>query len=189
MLKPAQLSLSLICLSSALLLNACTNPTTHAGAVSQTMEGTILGVEIVDMDTDQYDSGTNALLGAVAGAAAGQMINHHSSGTLIGAGIGALAAGLASSWGNRSEGVRLTIDTPSGQLAVDEPFSCLYRKNARVRLISNDRGGQIQVLSNGRYITAEQESKSNCPLHFQNIQNGAEAANALGSYNTLRNEY
>ncbi|MCR5537105.1 MAG: hypothetical protein K6F05_06805 [Succinivibrio sp.] len=181
MLKPTLLSLSLVALSSALLLNGCTNPTTHAGAVSEFMDGTILGVEIVDMDSDNYDTGTNTLLGALAGAAAGQAINHHSKGTLIGAGIGAVAAGLASGFGNRSDGVRLTIDTSSGQMVVDEPFSCLYRKNAKVRLISNSQGGQVQVLSNGRYITAKQESKSNCPVHYQNIQNGTEAADALGS--------
>ncbi len=181
-MKTMPVAVSLICLGSAILLNACTNPTTRAGTVSEFMEGTILGVEVVDMDTDHYDTGTNVLLGALAGAVAGQLINHHSKGTLVGAGIGAAATGLASSWANRTEGVRLTIDTSSGQMVVDEPFSCLYRKNARVRLISNSNSGQIQVLSNGHYVTAVQESTSNCPLHYQNIQNGSEAATALDNY-------
>ena len=188
MSKLTQLSLSLAYIGSALLLNACTNPTSHAGATAEVTEGTIMGIEIVDLDTEHYDTGTNALLGAVAGAAAGQAINHHSKGTLIGAGIGALAAGLASSWGNRSDGVRLTIDTEIGQMVIDEPFSCLYRKNARVRLLSTDHGGQIQVLSNGRFITATQQSKSDCPLHYQNIQNGAEAATALGGTHRVKSD-
>ena len=179
------------------LISGCTNPTTTAGTTSSYMDGTITGIESVDIDTQKYDSGTNTLIGAVGGALIGSLINGHSTGAWVGGTAGALAGGFASSAANRTDGVRLTIDTYSGTLVVDEPFSCMYDKGAKVRLISNGNYSQIQVLSNGKYITAGNDDRSACPIKFDAIKAGEKAANEAqpgadtvygsgGSYNGSR---
>lgn len=175
------------------LLCGCTNPTTTAGTTSSSIDGIITGVESVDIDTQKYDSGSNALIGAVGGAIIGSLINGHSTGAWVGGTAGALAGGFASSAANRTDGVRLTIDTYSGTLVVDEPFSCLYDKGAKVRLISNGSTSQIQVLNNGKYVTAGNDDRAKCPVKFDAIKAGEKSATeqknsdtpygAGGSYN------
>ena len=181
---------SLLCLYAVLsccLLSACASSGTTsasggasaAGSASDYLEGEIAGVEIVDIDPDLSDNSGTIMLGALGGAMLGQILTGKSSGTLLGTGLGAAVAGIGTSLALRMDGVRLTIDTDLGRLTEDKPFSCLYRKGAKVRLVSNNQGGEIQVLDNGSYVAAAPENSSNCALHYQNIQNGQEAPAVL----------
>ncbi len=155
-------------LGAAAMLGACTNPVSTAGTTSTLMEGTVTEMEYIDIDSNKYNSDTNTLLGAAAGALIGNLIGDSTTGTLIGAGVGGLAGNLGSQAANRGNGVRLTVETEDGTLVVDQPFSCLYHVGAKVRLISNSTQGSVQVYSNGHYVTATEDSKSSCPTVTSN---------------------
>ncbi len=149
--------------SSILILNGCTNPTTEAGAVNTYYEGTITDIESIDMDNKQQDSSTNAVMGGVAGAIAGNLINGHTTGTLVGAGAGLLAGKGYSMLADRTEGVRMTVETENGPMIIDMPFSCKYGVGKKVRIVSGSSNGTVMVEENGHYVTATKDSKSKCP--------------------------
>ena len=147
-------------------LSGCTNPTSTAGKVSYFMEGVITDLEYITIDLEHYNTQKSAVVGGVAGAAAGQVIGGDTEGTLIGAGIGALLAGAAAAMMDRTdEGIRLTINTNQGLILVDQPYSCTYQKGSKVRLINqSDNTVQVQVLVNGSYRTAQKNKRDECPL-------------------------
>lgn len=151
---------------AATTLTGCTNPTSTAGKVSYFTEGVITDMEYITIDLEHYDTQNSAIVGGVAGAALGQIIGGDTEGTLIGAGIGALLAGAGSKVMDRtSDGMRLTINTNQGLILVDQPYSCTYRRGAKVRMINqNDNTVQVQVLVNGSYITAEKSDRNDCPI-------------------------
>lgn len=150
---------------SMLVLNGCTNPTTTAGKVSYFTEGVITDMEPITLDLEHYQTTNNAAVGAVVGAGLGQLIGGDTEGTLIGAGIGALLGGGASALADRSEGIRLTVNTNQGLVLVDQPYSCNFYKGAKIRMInSGSNSVQVQVLVNGTYRTAEKGSSRDCPL-------------------------
>ncbi|MGN1281891.1 MAG: YMGG-like glycine zipper-containing protein [Succinivibrio sp.] len=172
-MKKHNRSLCLVTLGSmaVLALNACTNATTQAGSVNTYYDGTITDMEAVDLDTNRNDTGTNTLLGAVGGALIGNLIGKNSTGTLVGAGVGALAAGGASKLANRHDGVRLTIDSENGPLIVDMPFSCKYEIGKKVRLISNSSSGSVMVDNgDGHFTTATEDSYKKCPALYEKIR-------------------
>ena len=139
-------------------LTGCTNPTSRAGQVSYFTEGVITDMEYITIDLDHYNKTNTAVVGGIAGAAAGQAIGGDSKGTLIGAGIGALLAAGAAALMDRT-------NTNQGLILVDQPYSCTYRKGAKVRLINqNDNTVQLQVLVNGSYVTAEKNDRDECPF-------------------------
>lgn len=156
----------------ALILNGCTNPTSTAGTVSSYYDGTLTGIEMIDIDAQEYDSTTNALLGAIGGAIIGNLLNKHSTGTLVGAGLGGAAAGLGSSAANRQDGLRLSVNTEAGNMIVDVPFSCQYRVGQKVRVISGGGAAPVQVYSQGAYRTATVQSKSECPTRYSAYKQG-----------------
>lgn len=162
-LKGAALALIL---GGSIVASGCTNPTSTAGRVSYFTEGVITDVEYITLDLNKYNTTNSAIVGAAAGAAAGQLIGHDTKGTLIGAGIGALLSAGASAFMDRtSDGARLTVNTNQGLILVDQPFSCNYKKGAKVRLINqSDNTVQVQVLVNGSYRTAETNSPKECSL-------------------------
>ncbi|MCI7024763.1 MAG: YMGG-like glycine zipper-containing protein, partial [Succinatimonas sp.] len=117
------------------------------------------------------DNTSNTILGAVGGALLGNLISKNSTGTAVGAGLGALAAGSASKYMDRHDGVRLTIDSDNGPLIVDMPFSCKYAVGKKVRLISGSSQGSVMVKQNGRYVTATEDSYTKCPATYNAIKN------------------
>ena len=64
------------------------------------------------------------MLGALGGALLGGLISDHSSGALVGGALGGLAGAGGSHLGNRSEGVRMTVNTENGPTIVDTYFNC-----------------------------------------------------------------
>ncbi len=163
--KGTTLALALA-LTASLVVSGCTNPTSTAGRVSYFTEGVITDIEHISLDLDHYDTKSNAALGAAIGAGAGQIIGDNTESTLIGAGIGAIVAGASSAFMNRTDdGARLTVNTNQGLILVDQPFSCNFKKGARVRMINQDNNNvQVQVLVNGSWRTAEKGSPKDCPL-------------------------
>lgn len=155
----------------AATLNACTNPVSEAGTVNTYYEGTITGIEAIDIANKKNDNTSNTILGAVGGALLGNLISKNSTGTAVGAGLGALAAGSASKYMDRHDGVRLTIDSDNGPLIVDMPFSCKYAVGKKVRLISGSSQGSVMVKQNGRYVTATEDSYTKCPAVYNAIKN------------------
>lgn len=157
---------ALALLLAASVISGCSNPTSTAGRVSYFTEGVITDLEYVTLDLDHYNTTNSAAAGAIAGAAAGQVIGGNSKSTLIGAGIGALLTGAAAMVMDRtSDGVRLTVNTNQGLILVDQPFSCNFKKGSKVRLINqSDNTVQVQVLVNGSYRTAEKNAPKECPL-------------------------
>ena len=149
--------------ASVLAINGCTNPTTEAGSVNTFYDGTITDIERVDMNNKQQDSSTNAVMGAVAGAIVGNMLNGHTTGTLVGAGAGLLAGKGYSMLADRTDGVRMTIETENGPMIVDMPFSCMYGVGKKVRLVTGSTNGSVMVEENGHYVTATKDSMSKCP--------------------------
>lgn len=167
--------------AGALVLSACTNAPTTAGNVSRFYDGTITGIEIVTMNTNQYNSKTAAAAGAVLGAVIGNLINKHSEGTAAGAAIGASVGTLGAEAANNHDGLRLTIDsgTSSGSYIVDVPFSCKCQLNSPVRVItSGTTGAQVQVLINGTYETLEQQNTLECPDLYEAYKQGEYATTA-----------
>ncbi len=165
----ASLAIGLGC---SALLCSCTNPTSTAGSTSTFIDGTIENIEIIDLDSNKYDSGTNTLLAGLGGAVIGQLIGGNTTGTLVGAGVGAVAGGLGSNAANRSDGLRLTLDTINGAMVADMPYSCSYKVGQKVRFLSSSsgNGAQIQIFKNGRYVTVKEESKSACPTRYDNMK-------------------
>ncbi len=152
--------------SASLITTGCSNPTSTAGTVSYFTEGVITDIEHITIDLNHYDTTKSTAAGAMAGAIAGQVIGRNTTGTLIGAGIGALASGAGAILMDRtSDGARLTVNTNQGLILVDQPFSCHFQKGAKIRLI-NQRNNtvQVQVLVNGSYVTAEKNSPKDCSL-------------------------
>lgn len=154
---------SIVMASSVLVLSGCTNPTTKAGSMNAYYDGTITDIELIDMNNKQQDSTTNAVIGAVAGAIAGNMINGHTTGTLVGAGAGLLAGKGYSMLADRTDGVRMTVDTENGPMIIDMPFSCKYGIGKKVRIVSGSSNGSVMVEEDGHFVTATQDSKSKCP--------------------------
>jgi len=126
-------------------------------------DGTITDIEFIDMNNKQQDSTTNSVIGAVAGAIAGNMINGHTTGTLVGAGAGLLAGKGYSMLADRTDGVRMTVDTENGPMIIDMPFSCKYGIGKKVRIVSGSSNGSVMVEEDGHFVTATQDSKSKCP--------------------------
>ncbi len=149
-----------------LIAAGCTNPTTTAGSTSTVYDGTITGVELVDMDTGNQDSSTNGMLGLVAGAVAGNLINGHTGGTLAGAGLGMLAGSGLSMVANRKDGARLSVDTDAGPMIVDMPFSCSYKIGTKVRLASSGSKAFVMVKNGEHYITPKEDSPDKCPTNY-----------------------
>ncbi|NLK85737.1 MAG: hypothetical protein GX278_07355 [Aeromonadales bacterium] len=158
------------CVLGTSLMNGCTNPVSEAGTVQSYYEGTITGMEAIDIDTNKHDGTSNSLLGAIGGAIIGNLISKNSTGTLVGAGLGAVAAGGASSLSDRHDGVRLTINSDNGPLIVDMPFSCKYAVGKKVRLISGSSQGSVMVENNGKYATATEDSYDKCPALYNSIK-------------------
>lgn len=154
---------SIVIASSVLVLNGCTNPTTEAGSMNAYYDGTITDIELIDMNNKQQDSTTNSVIGAVAGAIAGNMINGHTTGTLVGAGAGLLAGKGYSMLADRTDGVRMTVDTENGPMIIDMPFSCKYGIGKKVRIVSGSSNGSVMVEEDGHFVTATKDSKSKCP--------------------------
>lgn len=155
-----------LAVAASLVVSGCTNPTSTAGQVSYFTEGVITDIEYITLDLEHYNTKNTAIVGGAAGAAAGQIIGHNSSSTAIGAGIGALLAVGASALMDRtSDGARLTVNTNQGLIIVDQPYSCNYRKGAKIRLINRSNNTvDVQVLVNGHYKTAQKSQHKDCPL-------------------------
>ena len=154
----------------AMSLTGCTNPTSKAGTRSTYYEGVIEDIEIIDIDTNQMDNGNNTIIGAIAGAIIGNMVNNHSTGTIVGAGLCAVAGNAVSKATNRTDGVRLTVETDNGPMIIDMPFSCKYKVGKKVRLVSDGDKGTIMVETNGKYKTATQDSYNTCPTVYEEIK-------------------
>ncbi len=146
--------------AAALTLSGCTNRTGTSGQMRYFTEGTITGVETIDIDSSSYDTLKNTAIGAVVGAAAGQIIGRDTAGTLIGAGIGAIAGGgISMAANNVDQGLRLTVETSNGPVIIDYVYSCLLTEGASVRLINHDDGIQIQVYNGTGYVTAAPDNQ------------------------------
>ncbi len=159
--------------ASSIALTACTNPTSSAGTMSSTYKGTIKGIEVIYLDSKNYDSGTNTLVGGIAGALIGGLVADRTTGALIGAGVGAAAGGLGSQAANRTDGLRLSLDSENGDIVVDVPFNCGYKLGQKVRIInSGSNGAQVQFLSNGAYHTATAQSASACQTTYNKYKQG-----------------
>lgn len=155
-----------LALSSLLLINGCTNPTSTAGKVSYFTEGVIVDIEHITLDLDHYDTEGNVGVGAIVGAGLGQIFGGNTRSTVIGAGIGAVVGGLASSAADRVEGMRLTVNTDQGMVIVDQPYSCNFYRGAKIRMInSGSNNVQVQVNVGGQYVTAEKNDSSDCPVN------------------------
>ena len=154
-------------LATALLVTGCTNPTSTAGKVSYFTEGVINDIEYITLDQDHYNTTKTAAVGGVVGAAAGQAIGGNTKATLIGAGIGAIiSAGAAMLLDRSDQGARLTVNTNQGLLLVDQPYSCDFKKGAKIRMINQSDGTvQVQVYTNGSYRTAQKGATTDCPLN------------------------
>lgn len=151
-------------LASALFISGCTTPTGTVGKMSYFTEGVITDVEVIDVQKNNIETSTNTGLGAATGAIAGQVIGRDTESTLIGAGIGAAIGLLGSKFAESGEGMRLTVNTDKGLVLIDQPYSCLFKVNARVRMINNNGSYQLQVFDGERFRTAVAQSKSECPL-------------------------
>lgn len=153
-------------LAALLTLTGCSSPTGTAGNVSYFTEGVITDIEVIDIDLNKYNHQGNAAIGAAAGAGIGQIIGKDSESTLIGAGIGLLAGLAASNIADRVDGMRLTVSTNQGLILLDQPYSCNFRKGAKIRMINSSKGNgvQVQVLTDGRYVTATKNAKTDCPV-------------------------
>ena len=66
---------------------------------------------------------------------------------------------------DQGTGMRLTVNTSNGLVLIDQPYSCLFKVNAKVRLINQDGSTQLQVYDGTRYRTATADSPSDCPLY------------------------
>ncbi len=160
--KKAIIPISII---AALSLNACTNPTSTAGAHSSFTEGIIMDYEKISINKDQYNDMKSAGVAAMAGAGIGQIIGKDTKSTLVGAIIGGLVGNTVSKLGNSySDGMRVTVQTAKGPIIVDTLYSCLYRKNAKVRMINRNGKVTMQVLTTEGYRTAVEDSPSKCPM-------------------------
>lgn len=162
MIKVVNLSLLAISVVTAFTLTACTNPTSTAGTSAYFTEGVVKDIEVISIDQKKYDNTKNIGIGAAGGAVLGQIIGGNTKGTLIGAGIGAIIGGGASMIGNSADGMRLTVDTANGLQLVDTLYSCLIRKNTKIRMVNHKNGIQIQVLTTSGYKTATADPVSKC---------------------------
>ena len=151
-------------LASALFMSGCTTSTGTVGKMSYFTEGVITDIEVIDVKKNNVDTTTNAGLGAATGAIAGQAIGRDTKGTLIGAGIGAVVGLLGSRFADSGDGMRLTVNTDNGLVLIDQPYSCLFKINAKVRMINNNGSYQLQVFDGEHYRTAVAQSKSKCPI-------------------------
>lgn len=152
-------------LASALAMSGCTQSTGEAGQMSYFTEGVITDIEVIDVSKNRYDSTTNTGVGAAVGAIAGQAIGKDTKGTLIGAGIGAILGFFGNHALDNGEGMRLTVNTDNGLVLIDQPYSCLFKINSKVRLINRSGKYQLQVYDGKNYHTAVAQSSSDCPLN------------------------
>ncbi len=169
-------SIAVMTAAAVAILSGCTNPVSTAGTSSAYYTGKITGIEVVDIDSQKYDSTTNTVVGAVGGAILGQLFNKHTSGTLVGAGLGAAAGNLGSKALNRSEGLRISIDSENGPMLVDVAFNCSYKVGQKVRVVTSSNGAQLQVYRNGAYHTATAQKTSACPSTYRKFQAGVGAS-------------
>lgn len=142
----------------------CTNPTGEAGQISYFTEGVITDIEIIDIKKNKFDTTSTTGAGAIAGAAAGQVIGRDTESTVIGAGIGAVVGGVGAILADRGEGMRLTVNTSNGLILIDQPYSCLFQIDAKIRMIKQSNGVQVQVWDGEHYRTAEAQQPSECEL-------------------------
>ena len=112
-----------VLLASAVFMAGCTTPTGTVGKMSYFTEGVITDIEVIDVQKNNIETGTNTGLGA-----------------------------------------RLTVNTDNGLVLIDQPYSCLFKINSKVRMINNNGSYQLQVFDGTRYRTAVAQSKSECPL-------------------------
>ncbi len=158
---------------SIFTLSACTNYQSNVGQVSTYYSGTITGLELADVNTNEYNSAGNAVLGAMGGALLGGIIADDSTGAWIGASLGGLAGAAGSSYANRQDGVRMTIDSENGPMIVDTYFNCKLSLGKKVRLISGgSHGTEIQLYQNGAYKTLKQNKSTDCPSTYNKIKKG-----------------
>ncbi len=149
----------------ALAAGGCTNPTGQAGQISYFTEGVITDIEIIDIKKNKFNAAATTGAGAIAGAAAGQIIGRDTRSTVIGAGIGAVAGGVGAIFADRGEGMRLTVNTENGLILLDQPYSCLFQIDAKIRMIKHSDGIQVQVWDGEHYRTAEAGLSSECPVN------------------------
>ena len=102
----------------------------------------------------------------------GAVINDHTSGALVGAGLGAAAGGLGSKAANHTDGLRISLESDNGDVMVDVPFNCGFELGQKVRIINGSHGAQIQFFKNGAYHTAMAQSSSQCPTQYKRYQRG-----------------
>ncbi len=159
--------------ASSIALTACTNPTSTAGTMSSTYKGKIQGIEVISLDSNNYDTSTNTLIGGIAGAIVGGLVADRTAGALVGGGVGAAVGGLGSQAANRTDGLRLSLDSENGDIVIDVPFNCGYKLGQKVRIInSGSKGAQVQFYSNGAYHTATAQSSSACPTTYNTFKKG-----------------
>lgn len=152
-------------LTLSLVAGGCTNPTGEAGEISYFTEGVITDIEIIDIKKNKYDTASTTGAGAIAGAAAGQVIGRDTKSTVIGAGIGAVVGGVGAIFADRGDGMRLTVNTSNGLILLDQPYSCLFQIDAKIRMIKQSSGSvQVQVWDGEHYRTAVAQSPSECEL-------------------------
>ncbi len=169
-MKYSALTVAAIC---SMLLSACTNPTGTAGSMNSTYRGTLHAIEVIDLDEQKYNTSTNAMLGGLAGAVLGNIISKNSTGTWVGAAAGAAVGGLGSMGMNRSEGLRLSVDSENGDVIIDVPFNCNYKVGQTLRIVgSGNSGVQVQYYANGAYHTASAQSTSQCPAVYNRFKQG-----------------
>ena len=154
-------------------LVACTNAPTRVGNVSSYYEGTITSLELIDVDTNKYNSSNNAMLGAIGGALFGGLVSDHSTGALIGGALGGLAGAGGSYLGNRNEGVRMTVNTSNGPTIVDTYFNCKLKIGSKIRLLSGSNNGEVQVYYNGAYRTVTEQTQADCPTTYNRLKNSS----------------
>lgn len=154
-------------------LASCTNAPTRVGNVSTYYDGTITSLELVEVDSNKYNSTGNTFLGAIGGALLGGLVSDHSSGALVGGALGGLAGAGGSYLGNRSEGVRMTVKTSNGPTIVDTYFNCQLKIGRKVRLLSGSNNGEVQIYYNGAYKTITAQTQADCPSTYNLIKKGS----------------
>lgn len=150
----------------ALGMGGCANPTGSSGTTMHYNDGVITDIELVDIQKNKYNTSRSAIMGAAGGAILGQIIGGDTHDTLVGAAIGGAAGGIAAGLADQGTGMRLSVETDTGNVLVDYQYSCSFAQGTKIRMLNAEDGTQIQVYSEseGRYITAPINSPSDCSL-------------------------
>jgi outer membrane lipoprotein SlyB len=158
--------------AAALALGGCSN-LAGISNMSTYYDGTITGIEVVELDGDDSDSSLGSLLGGIGGALLGNYLDDHgSTGTIVGGVLGAAAGSMAGSAFSGGEGLRLAIDSENGPMAIDVPFNCNLRPGQRVRIIAYEDSGEVQYYMNGSFHTITEDSPSQCRNIYDQFCNG-----------------